>query len=425
MSRELGKEETQSLFQWQRVKAFNINIWVVLTGTLLARTSYFMAWPFLIVFLYDDYQVSAFEIGYMLASSAALGAITGLYSGYISDIFGRKWVMILGSVVAGGTYAAIGFANELWQFYILIVLCGLMRPMIEAPGKAVIGDNLNEPKDRELALNLRYFLINLGGALGPLIGVTLALSSPQQLFIIAGIVYMIYAIWLFIGFSYRPETQHKHGDDTPKFTETLKVLSKDNIFLILVIANILMMFVYGQLEASIPQLIVRSGIDNATVVIAGLVLMNTMTIILLQFPVLKLLEHVPTFKRTQIGMALMALAQVIFVLTPLDWPIGWAIACFVLSLGEVIAFPSLSVQVDQMAPSHLRGTYHGAASVYALGFALAPFIGGAMLQWLNATWLFGLCFVLCLIMLVLYRYVEQQVASKSDIPEAHQQQVLS
>lgn len=46
--------------------------------------------------------------------------------------------------------------------FIMIVLTGLMRPMIEAPGKAVIGDNLPDEKDRELALNVRYFLLNLG-----------------------------------------------------------------------------------------------------------------------------------------------------------------------------------------------------------------------------------------------------------------------
>lgn len=40
-----------------------------------------------------------------------------------------------------------------------------MRPMIEAPAKAVIGDNLSDVKDRELALNIRYFVLNLGGAI--------------------------------------------------------------------------------------------------------------------------------------------------------------------------------------------------------------------------------------------------------------------
>ncbi|MEZ9417657.1 MFS transporter, partial [Vibrio sp. 10N.286.49.E1] len=96
------------------------------TGTLLARTSYFMAWPFLIVFLYEDYGASAIEVGMMLATSAVVGAGAGLYSGYISDKLGRKWVMVLGSWVAAIAYSGICIANEIWQFYVLIMMTGLM-----------------------------------------------------------------------------------------------------------------------------------------------------------------------------------------------------------------------------------------------------------------------------------------------------------
>ena len=53
-------DRSESLFQKQRIKRFNFSVWTVLTGTLLARTSYFMAWPFLIVFLYEDYGVTSF-----------------------------------------------------------------------------------------------------------------------------------------------------------------------------------------------------------------------------------------------------------------------------------------------------------------------------------------------------------------------------
>ena len=129
-------ERSESLFQKQRIKRFNFSVWTVLTGTLLARTSYFMAWPFLIVFLYEDYGASAIEVGTMLAVSAVVGAGTGLYSGYLSDKLGRKWVMVLGSWIASISYTGIALASEVWQFYVLIMMTGLMRPMIEAPAKA-------------------------------------------------------------------------------------------------------------------------------------------------------------------------------------------------------------------------------------------------------------------------------------------------
>ncbi|CAH8237429.1 MFS transporter [Vibrio aestuarianus] len=402
----MGKED--SLFQWERVQRFNFSVWTVLTGTLIARTSFFMAWPFLIVFLYQDYGASAIEVGGMLAASAVVGAVTGLYSGYLSDKFGRKWVMVAGSWIAALAYSGIGIADQIWQFYVLIVITGLMRPMIEAPAKAVIGDNLSNVKDRELALNIRYFLLNLGGAVGPLLGITLGLTHPQSLFFFAGGTYLIYGFWLLFGIERKGRYIQPDRTALPNFTSTLRVISKDNIFVKLMVANFIMMFVYGQVESSIPQVIVRTSVSDAAQIVAGLVLVNTMTIIVFQFPMLKWLESIPLFVRTRIGMGLMAVAQIGFLLTPADWPIGWAIACFILSMGEVIAFPTLNVQIDRMAPAHLRGSYFGAAALYSLGFAIAPLIGGVVIESLSSNWLFGVCFVLCLVMIWLYWVAEHQ-----------------
>ncbi|NAX42340.1 MFS transporter [Vibrio sp. V17_P4S1T151] len=402
----MAKEE--SLFRLERVKRFNFSVWTVLTGTLIARTSFFMAWPFLIVFLYQDYGASPIEVGGMLATSAVVGAITGLYSGYLSDKFGRKWVMVLGSVMAAFAYSGIGVADQIWQFYVLIVLTGLMRPMIEAPGKAVIGDNLPNLKDRELALNIRYFLLNLGGAIGPLLGITFGLSHPQTLFFFTGGTYLLFGFWLLLGIERKGRYTKPDRSGLPNFSSTLRVISKDNIFVKLMVANFIMMFIYGQVESSIPQVIVRTSAADAAQIVAGLVLVNTMTIIIFQFPMLKWLENVPLFVRTRIGMLLMGLAQLGFLFTPADLPIGWALACFVLSMGEVIAFPTLNVQIDRMAPAHLRGSYFGAAALYSLGFAIAPLVGGAVIGYLNSNWLFGLCFVLCLVMIWLYWLAEHQ-----------------
>ncbi|MFV0488738.1 MAG: MDR family MFS transporter [Vibrio fluvialis] len=401
-------EKQESLFEWQRIQRFNFSVWTVLAGTLFARTSFFMAWPFLIVFLYQDYGATAVEVGTMLASSAVVGAVTGLYSGYLSDKFGRKWVMVAGALAASVAYTGIGLANQIWHFYVLIILAGLMRPMIEAPAKAVLGDNLSNLKDRELAMNIRYFLLNLGGAIGPLIGITLGLVHPQVLFIATGITYLIYALWLLMAIERKGHHVKPDTSLLPNFARTLRVISKDSIFVKMMIANFIMMFVYAQMESSIPQVIVRSSVSDAAQLVASLVLVNTLTIIIFQFPTLKWLEHVPLFVRTRIGMVLMMLAQVGFLFTPTDWPYGWYIAGFILSMGEVIAFPTLNVQIDRMAPAHLRGSYFGAAALYSLGFAIAPLVGGVVIESLNPSWLFGVCIVLCLGMIWLYWLAEHQ-----------------
>lgn len=397
-------EKEQSLFEWQRVKRFNLPVWTVLIGVLIARTSYFMAWPFLVVFLYQDYNASAIEVGAMLAASALIGSLVGVYSGYLSDKFGRKWLMIIGCVLGFVAYSGIALASEMWHFHLLILLTGLMRPMIDGPAKAVIGDSLHDLKDRELALNLRYFLLNIGGAVGPLMGVTLALAQPQSLFLITGFTHLFYAFWILFGVERKSAKVNQQADETllPDFTQTLKVIARDKIFVLLLVANLLLMFVYAQLESSVPQVIVRSGIEDAANLIAMLMVVNTATIVLFQFPLLKMLERVPLFSRTRIGMVLIAAGQVAFIVSPNDSALGWALACFIISLGEVITFPTLNVQIDRLAPAHLRGSYFGATALYSLGFAIGPIVGGAMIEWFGASWLFALCFIVSVTMIWLY-----------------------
>lgn len=304
----------QSLFKLERLKRFPAIVWLILFGTFLARTSYFMAWPFLIIVLTNRYQASEAEVGVIFAISAAVSSIFGLYAGFLSDKLGRKLIMLIGCLFACITYSGMGAADSLWQLAALMIFAGLMRPMIEAPGKAVISDNLANEKDRELALNMRYFILNAGGALGPLIGISLALSQPQALFYVTGVTYFLFAILLWFGFHFTKLTLPPSQEGVIRFRKVFAVISKDTLFMGLLLANILLMFVYSHIESSIPQVLARSGIEDAVKWIGLLVIVNTCTVILLQFPLLALLESKNVFFRTRLGVSLMGVAQILFIL---------------------------------------------------------------------------------------------------------------
>jgi len=400
---------SDSLFKLERIKRFPTIVWLILFGTFLARTSYFMAWPFLIVVLFDDYHASEAQIGLIFAVSAAVASVFGLYVGYLSDKLGRKLIMLIGCIFAGLIYYGIGGANELWQLAALMIFAGLMRPTIEAPGKAVISDNLESEKDRELALNMRYFILNAGGAIGPLLGISLALSQPQALFYVTGVTYFVYALMLGLGFHFSRVTLPPNHESVIRFRKVFMVIANDKLFMGLLIANILLMFVYSHIESSIPQVLARSGLEDAVKWIGILVVVNTCTVILLQFPLLALLEKKNVFFRTRLGVGLMGVAQIIFIFTPEDYAYGWVLGTLFLSIGEVIAFPTLSVQIDRLAPAHLKGSYFGAASLYSIGFATGPLVGGWLLSLQAKVSLFVVC-LLCVLAIIVIYYQAQKMA---------------
>lgn len=74
-----------------------------------------------------------------------------------------------------------------------------------------------------------------------------------------------------------------------------------------------------------------------------------------------------------------------------------------VSLAEAVLFPTMSVQIDRMAPDHLRGSYFGASSFYSLGWSLAPLVGGMVIEWWNGPALYWLMFGLCGLVFWLYR----------------------
>ena len=157
-------------------------------------------------------------------------------------------------------------------------------------------------------------------------------------------------------------------------------MARHRAFTLLLLCNMLAALIYATFDSTLVQYLTRSGLPDVVNSIALLVTINALTIVVAQFPLLRLLENTGTGGRLVLGMLLMLLAQLGFAWTPVTLFAGLALATVVLSLGELIVFPTFSVEVDQLTPDDLRGSYFGAANLYSLGTALAPLYGGIMLD---------------------------------------------
>src|SRR5215210_2151122 len=92
--------------------AFPPLVWIVLGGTLLTRTAFFMVWPFLAVILARDFALRPSRIGSVLGLASLAGALVGFYSGNVSDRFGRRPVMIAGCVSAVIAYSVLALGRS-------------------------------------------------------------------------------------------------------------------------------------------------------------------------------------------------------------------------------------------------------------------------------------------------------------------------
>ena len=378
------------------VSAFPALVQILLAGTFLTRTAFFMVWPFLAVILLRDFHLSPSQIGSILAGASIAGSLMGFYFGNLSDRFGRRNIMIagcLGSVVA---FAMLATAHSVLWYTIGAILVGLCRSAIESPGSALMSEAIEEQSARELAFHARYFLANVGGAVGPLMGFALGLAAQQTTFSLTALAYLAFAGALVIGFRWTPETLSPDAKEEARLSKVVRTLRYDHRFLMLIVASFLAYAAYAQLESTLVQYLNLAGNKAGVGLVTALVATNGLTIIVFQFPLLRLLRPYDLYVRIYAGLTLFAGGFVSYVFMPMNSYPGWILGTWIVSMGEAILFPTLNLQADRMASGRWRGSYFGAMTLSNLGFAAGPLIGGAMLQLVGGPKTFALTVLIIL-----------------------------
>ena len=392
-----------SIFTWQRFQTLGPEVHLILAGTFFVRMSYFMVWPFLAVILYRDFQMSATSIGSMLTCASLLGASAGLLSGYHSDQVGRRRIILAGCVLGASAFFVLAVARHPALYLIAIACVAVGNALLESTSKALLGDKISDAKTRELAFYVRYFMINAGAAVGALVGVWLGISGRQSTFSLTGCVYIAYWLLLLVRLHEKPTRLGQAGAPKLGFVAACGQVFTNKVFLLLLMSNIVMAFVYANFDSTLVQYLTRSRVPRLLTVIGTIVAVNAATVIVGQFPILKMMERLVPRQRIVTGVVLMGASQLLFaVISPAS--LGeLVLATVVLSVGELITFPTFSVEVDRATPEHLRGTYFGASNLYSLGFALAPLLGGISLDHIGGRHLYlSLAFLSGLVALLNY-----------------------
>ena len=125
--------------------------------------------------------------------------------GRLSDIWGRRPILIAGLLLMVPTTALLGYAASVFQLTALRVFQGVASAAIAAPAFAVAADLAKEGGEgRQMSIVTMGF--GLGVALGPLIAGLLAIISFPLPFIVGGLLSLLgaWVIWRYV-----PETAPK------------------------------------------------------------------------------------------------------------------------------------------------------------------------------------------------------------------------
>ena len=362
---------------WGKQPRFHPVAWGVIVGTFLSRTGFFMTIPFLGIYLGKEKGIDPATTGAILAVSLLAGTASSFFGGALSDRLGRYPVMIGSMAVWSLVFAGFAWADATWLFFFLSVCNGLCRSVFEPAARALLAD-VTPAEQRADVFNARYFAINIGAAVGPVIGLKLGAGGSSALvpFLVSSAIFAIYAAALVCFMVAFREREKKKADSVP-MKQMVQIVFTDKVFLYFLIGNIFVAGSFSHLETTLSQYIGHDRVE----VYSLLFVVNAVSVLVFQYPLGKLMKRFSSLASLKAGCLLFGLGLFGFGL--FDNPIMLVLSMVVFTLGEVLCFVVGDVLIGEIAPDHLRGAYYGASGFAFIGQSAGAWLGGILLATLG------------------------------------------
>jgi MFS family permease len=357
-------------------------VWLLQMGGLANWLGQGIAYPFLVIYLHNVRGFSLDTAGLVLASSAAIGLVSFPVAGAIVDRVGGRVTLAGALVVQAVGYALFPLVHEPWEAFGVAAVVGAGVGGFW-PGQSTLLAGLMPEERRHAAYSVQRITMNLGFGLGGLTGGLIASTENATtftvLFLVNAATCLVFASVL-IGI---PEPILDHAEEEAH--GGYRAVLRDRTLLWILVLNALFVSAgYAQLELLPAFAKNETQISEAGI---GLIFfINTLSVVLAQLPVMRLLEG----RRRMLA----------YVALGLVWAVGWlgvlaagvwftaaaavaviGAATIAIGLGECIHGVVHAPLVIDLAPPRQRGRYIALSGTsWSVGFIVGPAVGGFILD---------------------------------------------
>ncbi len=350
----------------------------LLCGSFIVSVGSSLLWPLTTIYMHNYLGQSLTTAGIVLFINS-LALIAGSYLGgrmYDKDRKNaRRW--LLGAIfLSTSAVFLLIFFNDWPTFAVLLFLDNFGGGIAITIGNS-LATGIKEKSSRQV-FNMLYFMQNVGVVIGTLLVGVLVEISIEWIFIINFILFAFF--WLVV---YR----HYYVPKAALVKEQVAKKGQDKTPLsyVWVIGAILILFFaietgYSQWQSNLSIYMESLGISvksygflwtiNGFVIVCGQPILN------------KLLDDILKIKliyKLYLGSALFVLGF-FTLLFATDYP-HFILTMVIVTLGEILTFPTIPAVVDNLSTLSEKGKYQGAVSVFAaLGRAIGPLAGGLIVD---------------------------------------------
>lgn len=337
-------------------------------------------YPLLTLMMTDRIGLSETETGFYMMLLALVQIPAMSVGGRLTDLFGRKKLILLFQSLGAFTYFVCGFVPTSIATVYLVMLASTFFTIAQPAMEAVTCD-ITDTSNRKEAFSMLYMGLNLGFAIGP---------------VIAGLLYKNHMPWIFFGDALttllstllfaifiketKPQCSHEIRSDLEKFEEgsVLKVLLKRPIVLVFSLIYALYSFSYAQCGFGLPlymkELFGVNGARNFGLVIG----LNGLVVILLTPIMATLTRKFSSLTGMILGGLLYAVGFGAMALTK-SMPLFY-FWMFVLTIGEIVNVIDSSTFIANYSPASHRGRVNSVTMIIRnSGRAVGPLVMGAVI----------------------------------------------
>ena len=363
-------------------------IWLLSLIMLINRAGT-MVIIFFVLYLTDVFDFSNQLAGWIISFSAVGGLLGALFGGWMSDRFGSIQSQILLLALVGIQFFAMLLATTLASVTVMLFVLMFLGESVR-PGLHAACLDYSEPENQKRSMGLLRLAINLGMAIGPVLGGLLAqFGLWNWLFILDGATCIFSALLLYLVFGFG---RVSHGSLKPARMEsgdgkTLEAESKshpsrqvvsrspwrDRRMLSFGFFYLLILIVFVQFGSTFVKFLQEvHGMAESQIGLLSSI--NPILIVIVEMVIIKSLERHSTLKTIAVGAFLICLGFGSLAFAPTAW--FCILPVVILTFGEIFAFPLTAAYAAEMSNESNRGQYMGFITVmFSIAMIIGPVLG--------------------------------------------------
>jgi POT family proton-dependent oligopeptide transporter len=378
--------------RWHEIlSGFERSFWVANFTEIFERLAYYATSAVIAIYLSEQFHFSSELTGSLLGITGFVVYALPILAGALADRFGFRRALLFAYFVLTVGYFLLGSLEAPWMeplrgaigdkwLVLAILLIPALGPGVVKPCVAGTTARASAENVRSLGYSIYYTLVNIGGALGPLMAwlvrKRLGLGIPAVFRVAACCAFLMFWVTLFF---YR-EPVSPGGEKVERISSALKnifVVLGNLRFIVFLLISSGFYVVFWQVWTSMPIFMRRYVDANADV--DRILSIEALTVICFQILVTYATRRMAAVRAIALGFLISALSWTLLAIHPAMSTL--AALLVVLALGEITQAGRYYEYCSRLAPHAQQGLYMGYAFLpIAIGYAIGGPLGGYLLH---------------------------------------------